>query len=182
MESEGARFTELFHRTYPALCRFLCGLLQDAGAAQDLAQETFLRLHRTGLDCLEPGQERFWVFRVARNLALNEVEKARNRSRLLDLLPWLQNRGNPTPEDEMRGRQSRAILSRLMEQLPADQQTALLLREQAELSYREIARVMDVSESKVKVDIFRARNTLRQRWGAVQQTSSSIRTAKARSG
>jgi RNA polymerase sigma-70 factor (ECF subfamily) len=160
--------TELFQRTYPALCRFLSGLLQDPAMAQDLAQETFMRLHRAGLDCLAPGQERFWVFRVARNLALNHLEKSRNRSRLLELLPALKKRRNPTPEDELRGRQGQALLLRLIDQLPADQKSALLLREQGELSYREIAQVTGASESKVKVDIFRARTTLRRRWSACE--------------
>ena len=52
----------------------------------------------------------------------------------------------------------------MLHTLPEDQRTALLLREQEQLSYREIGEVMKVSESKVKVDIFRARASLRERW------------------
>ena len=56
----------------------------------------------------------------------------------------------------------------LLQSLPEYQRAALLLREQSEMSYREIARVLDVSESKVKVDIFRARSALRSKWKEVE--------------
>jgi len=52
----------------------------------------------------------------------------------------------------------------MLQTLPEDQRTALLLREHEQLSYREIGQVLNVSESKVKVDIFRARASLRERW------------------
>jgi RNA polymerase sigma-70 factor (ECF subfamily) len=52
----------------------------------------------------------------------------------------------------------------MLHTLPEDQRVALLLREQEQLSYREISQVMNVSESKVKVDIFRARASLREGW------------------
>ena len=53
----------------------------------------------------------------------------------------------------------------MLQTLPEDQRTALLLREQEQLSYREIGQVLNISESKVKVDNFRARASLRERWG-----------------
>jgi RNA polymerase sigma factor (sigma-70 family) len=61
----------------------------------------------------------------------------------------------------------------MLQTLPEDQRTALLLREQEQLSYREIGEVMKVSESKVKVDIFRARASLRERWGKRAKTAVS---------
>jgi RNA polymerase sigma-70 factor (ECF subfamily) len=53
----------------------------------------------------------------------------------------------------------------LLKHLPEHQRAALLLREQEEMSYREIAEVLGVSEAKVKVDVFRARTSLREKWG-----------------
>jgi RNA polymerase sigma-70 factor (ECF subfamily) len=58
----------------------------------------------------------------------------------------------------------------MLQTLPEDQRTALLLREQEQLSYREIGQVLNISESKVKVDIFRARTALRERWTKRAQT------------
>ena len=106
MASEDEEFTMLFQDFYPSLCRFLeCLLGGRAPLAQDLAQESFLQLHRTAWGTLPVGEARFWLYRVARNMAINE-----------------------------------------------------------QLSYREIGQVLNISESKVKVDIFRARAALRERW------------------
>ena len=69
---------------------------------------------------------------------------------------------NPDQEDETRERKE--LVLEMLQTLPEDQRTALLLREQEQLSYREIGEVLNISESKVKVDIFRARAALRERW------------------
>ena len=61
----------------------------------------------------------------------------------------------------------------MLQMLPEDQRTALLLREQEQLRYREIGGVLKVSESKVKVDIFRARASLRERWSKRAKTAGA---------
>ncbi|HYL99220.1 MAG TPA: sigma-70 region 4 domain-containing protein, partial [Blastocatellia bacterium] len=64
-------------------------------------------------------------------------------------------------DDRLHGTDDSPLLKRLLAQLPEHQRAALLLRELEEMSYQEIAKVLSVSESKVKVDIHRARIALR---------------------
>jgi len=166
MASEDDEFTMLFLDFYPSLCRFIeCLLGGRVALAQDLAQESFLQLHRTAWGSLPPEQARFWLYRVARNLTINEFRKAQTRHRLFDRVVevMLPRRRNPEEEYEVQERQE--LVLDMLQVLPEDQRTALLLREQEQLSYREIGEVMKASESKVKVDIFRARTALRGRWG-----------------
>jgi RNA polymerase sigma-70 factor (ECF subfamily) len=68
------------------------------------------------------------------------------------------------PEEEFESRERKELILKMLTSLPEDQRVALLLREHEELSYRDISQVLNVSESKVKVDIFRAREALRKRW------------------
>jgi RNA polymerase sigma-70 factor (ECF subfamily) len=68
------------------------------------------------------------------------------------------------PEEEYETQERKLLLLEMLQILPADQRAALLLREQEQLSYREIGHVLNASESKVKVDIFRARTALRKHW------------------
>ncbi|MGI8732736.1 MAG: sigma factor [Pyrinomonadaceae bacterium] len=76
MASEDKDFTTLFQDFYPSLCRFLeCLLGGRMALAQDLAQESFLQLHRTAWGRLPPDEVRFWLYRVARNFAINEFRK-----------------------------------------------------------------------------------------------------------
>ncbi len=158
-------FTMLFQDFYPSLCRFLeCLLGGRAALAQDLAQESFLQLHRTAWGTLPPAEARFWLYRVARNFALNEVRKGQTRYRLLDRVVEVMRPRTRTPEEEYETKEKQQLILEILMKLPEDQRAALLLREQEQLSYREIGQVLDISESKVKVDIFRARTALRERW------------------
>ena len=158
-------FTMLFQDFYPSLCRFLeCLLGGHALVAQDLAQESFLQLHRTAWGTIPAGEARFWLYRVARNLALNEFRRVRTRHRLFDRVVEAVRPRTRTPEEEYERQEREELVLSMLKGLPEDQRTALLLREQEQLSYREIADVLGVSESKVKTDIFRARAALRARW------------------
>jgi len=158
-------FTMLFQDFYPSLCRFLeCLLGGRAALAQDLAQESFLQLHRRAWGTLPPGEARFWLYRVARNFALNEVRRGQTRYRLLDRVVEVMRPRTRTPEEEYETKEKQQLILEILMKLPEDQRAALLLREQEQLSYREIGQVLDISESKVKVDIFRARTALRERW------------------
>jgi RNA polymerase sigma-70 factor (ECF subfamily) len=165
MASEDDEFTRLFHDFYPSLCRFLeCLLGGRVALAQDLAQESFLQLHRTAWSSLPAGEARFWLYRVARNLAINEFRKGQTRHRLFDRVVEVMSPRRRNPEEEYEAQEQQELIIQFLRGLPEDQRTALLLREQEQLSYREIGQVMNVSESKVKVDIFRARTALRGRW------------------
>ena len=74
----------------------------------------------------------------------------------------------PGPEEEFEMTERKERVLEMLRHLPEHQRSALLLREQEEMSYREIAEVLGVSEAKVKVDVFRARTSLRERWGRKQ--------------
>ena len=167
MPRDNEEFAVIFNKVYPNLCRFLECLLGGEAAAQDIAQESFLRLHRA--DGVPSRDARFWLYRVARNLALNELNKRQTRTRLLGKVADVFRRKEPDPEELLEQTERRRILFELLNGLPEDQRAALLLREQEEMSYGEIARVLNVSESKVKVNIFRARNNLRARWATLEE-------------
>jgi len=165
MASQDEEFTMLFQEFYPSLCRFLeCLLGGRVELAQDLAQESFLQLHRTAWGTLPEGEARFWLYRVARNFAINEFRKSHTRYRLFDRVVEAMRPTTRNPEEEFETRERKQLVLTMLNSLPEDQRVALLLREQEELSYRDISQVLNVSESKVKVDIFRARATLRARW------------------
>ncbi|MBS1797997.1 MAG: sigma-70 family RNA polymerase sigma factor [Acidobacteria bacterium] len=161
---ENEKITMVFREVYPGLCRFLENIVGRDRLAQDLAQESFLRLCRAELGPIPHDEIRFWLYRVARNLALNELGRSRTRTKFWRRLVDFLAADEPDPERKMIADESRRIVRRLLERLPETRRSALLLREQEEMSYREIALVLDVSESKVRVDIFRARQELRKMW------------------
>ena len=173
MSWDDEAFTAVFDAVYPGLCRYLECVLGRSGAAQEIAQESLLRLYRLGAGRVRPGEERFWVYRVASNLATNEARRAGLGRRLLALLPGV--RREPDPHERLeRSEETRRVVAAL-ERLPAHRRAVLLLREQEGMTYDEIAGVLGVSLAKVKVDIFRARTALRGELGEPGETRASRR-------
>jgi RNA polymerase sigma-70 factor (ECF subfamily) len=164
MARHNDEFISIFNEVHPNLCRFLERLMGERPAAQDVAQESFMRLYRFGLYRLPSGEARFWLYRVARNLALNELEKRQTRTKHSLRVAESFGSAPPDPEQAFAQSERRQKAIELLESLPEHQRAALLLREQEEMSYSQIARVLNITESKVKSDIFRARNALRARW------------------
>lgn len=172
MPRDQHEFTEVFNEVYPGLCRFLECLVGRCGVAQDIAQESFFRLFRAGLDIVPRSEARFWLYRVARNLALNELDRRGTQIRLRDTVAKVFRMKPPSPEDDVERSERNRIVIELIGLLPEHQRAALLLREQEDMSYSEIARVLNVSESKVKVDVFRARSRLRESWLVAERTAA----------
>ncbi len=173
MAREREEFEMVFSEVYPSLCRFLDCLLASRSAAEDIAQETFLQFYRQAFGRVPIGEARFWLFRVARNLALNELKRRRTRVRFFDKVVEVFRPKTVSPEAAFEDAEQRHLVLDWLASLPEPQRAALVLREQEEMSYRDIARVLAVSESKVKVDIFRARSTLRAKWTEAQTASGT---------
>jgi RNA polymerase sigma factor (sigma-70 family) len=173
MAQTNDKFVAVFDEVYAHLCRFLECMLGSHSAAQDIAQESFLRLHRFGISRMPADEARFWLFRVARNLALNELEKGRTRVKFIGRVTEIFQPPAPNPEEVAGQLERQEKLFGLLRALPEHQRAALLLREQEEMSYSEIAEVLKVPESKVKSDIFRARTALREKWNELNRKSAS---------
>ncbi len=166
-------FTMIFQANYASLCRFLeCMTDGRVVSAQDIAQESFLRLYKQWPESLPVEEARFWLFRVARNLALNEISRRETKLKFLDRVRDLFRSRAISPEEDFEIEERKRMILKLLRTLPEQQRAALILREQEEMNYREIAHVLGISESKVKVDIFRARSRLRARIAELSEASS----------
>ena len=154
----------VYQQLYPQVLRFLQGMLPRNADTADLAQEVFLRLHRRwpdeGSTAGQEGAVRFWVFRVAKNIAINELNRRGVRERLQF---WIRPRDpQPDPHESYERQESAMRIRAGLERLPPHQKAVLLLREWENLTYDEIAQSLGVSVAKVKSDLFRARQRLRE--------------------
>lgn len=140
--------------------RFLRDLLGDATLAKDATQETFLRAHKK-LRSLEPGWSVApWLFGIARNVSL-EIRKTRGRANRYILHEEADAPATDCPEREYLGREAGRVIDLALEKLSEERRAMLLLRLDHGLSYDEIAVTMGCSLAKVKIEIFRAREVLR---------------------
>ena len=144
-------FDSLFQKLYPSLFRYLHRLTGDADIADDIAQESFVRLLKQSLP---EAEVRPWLFTVAMNLVRDHARKVERRHRLLTAAPALVS--TPALPDEVveRGEQVDSVRV-LLDQLSVRDQQLLLMREEG-FKYEEIARVVGVAPASVGTLIARA--------------------------
>ena len=171
-ERDRARLTALYAEHGGRIHRFLRDLLGDHALASDGTQETFVRAYRKLSSFDESAKIAPWLFGIARNVSL-ELRKARHRAnRHLAVAPSAQQVESAhtppwqSPEHNLLGREALRIVGDALEKIPEERRAMLLLRLDHGMSYDDIAVTMECSLAKVKVEIFRARETLRQTMAA----------------
>ena len=146
-----SRVERLYLAYQPQVLRYLTRMLGQRQTAQDLTQETFLRATRAPGPEDEP-QQRAWLFRIARNLALNHI---RDTSRQVALTPAAPGANAAVTND------TALIVNEALEKLPALDRDVFVLRESAGLSYDEIAATCEITADAVRSRLQRARQSLR---------------------
>ena len=144
-------FDAVFARLYPSLFRYLQRLTGDDDVAEDIAQESFVRLLR---QTLPEDEVRPWLFTVAMNLVRDRARKSERRQRLLTAAPNLVTR-TPLPDEDIERAEQIASVREVLERLPERDRQLLLMREEG-FKYDEIARVVGVAPASVGTLIARA--------------------------
>jgi RNA polymerase sigma-70 factor (ECF subfamily) len=161
-QGDEASFEALFHRHYPRVYRLLVRLVGDPAEAEELAQETFIRLYRRPLR--RGDNVAGWLYRVATNLGYNALRGSRRRDQREQTVMAERSLTAPSAaaEAEQRALQAevRATLARLR---PREGQ--LLLLRQMGLSYRELAEALDVSPNSIGTLLARAEKAFRRAYG-----------------
>jgi RNA polymerase sigma-70 factor (ECF subfamily) len=144
--------------------RYVYRLTGDAGAAEDLTQDTFIRAYRF-LDIHNEGKVRPWLFKVAYHTFIDWYRKRKREG----LTPLSEVRTATSKTDE--GPETHVLRKELWETFelvivtfPWKQKHALLMFYAHQLSYEEIAEVLDITLSDVKSAIHRGRQKLRATW------------------
>jgi RNA polymerase sigma-70 factor, ECF subfamily len=158
-----AAFERLVRAFQEPVWRFLRRLLGDAGAAEDVAQEAFLRVFRRLPTFSFEAKFSTWLFQIARNAGVDELRSRRRRLRLASLTP------PPTPPAAVP--EAAAEIDAALASLPVDLREAILLVEVLGLRYREVAQVLRVPEGTVKSRVFSARSRL-HRWSTAEERAS----------
>ena len=147
-------FDELSHRYWTRIQRLLMSML-DHAAANDAAQESFLRAYHK-IHLYDP-QKSFapWLFTIARRVALNEKKRKSKRKE-----DSIQDHNLPSHEESAENRLLQPLWALAAEVLNEKYYQALRLHYAEEFSIREIAKIMRKTETGVKVVLFRARKKL----------------------
>jgi RNA polymerase sigma-70 factor (ECF subfamily) len=160
--------TKIFHYSW-----LMCGQREDA---EEVAQETLLKVFENFEDLREPERVRPWVFRIAKNACLMKRRKSvfapSQELSLDDFIPAMDHEGGHAklqiadwsrlPDRQVLQSELKQVLDRAIGALPVNYRSVILLRDVEELSTAETAQILDLTEDVVKTRLHRARLAVRQ--------------------
>jgi len=149
----------LIERWKNPLINFFYRSLGSFEQSEDLAQMVFVRLHRAAPRYLPKAKFSTFLFHIARRLLINEYRRRQRHP--LDIVDPLDLPADSTDRTALNLMEIEEAFTQALEGLPENQRSAILLLKQQELSYQEIATVMNTTQSAVKTWIFRARKHLK---------------------
>jgi RNA polymerase sigma-70 factor (ECF subfamily) len=171
-----AAFTLLVTRYKDALTNYLNMMVGNYDVAADLAQETFFRVYRNIRRYSNIYQFSTWLYRIATNLAIDEMRYRKRRGQVFYNNVWDGSRTNEAerpemqisdtrrgPRDEVLRKESGQVLGDAIRSLPEKYRVAFIMKEIQELPYETIAKVLKCSTGTIKSRLHRARELLQRK-------------------
>ena len=155
-------FVSLYNRYKDAVYAFCVKMLLNRELAQDVMQDTFLRIYENRERLLNTDSFKAWLFTIARNQCLNQLRR-NNWQIPLDpemVLPAHEHGAKGTPMFELEKSEKIRLVNRFLAELKPDYREVIVLREYQNLTYEEIAAVTRSTLSAVKSRLFKARKKL----------------------
>jgi RNA polymerase sigma-70 factor (ECF subfamily) len=167
-------FTQLVEKYKQPVTNLVARTIRDDAEAEDIAQNVFIQVHKSAARYEVSAKFTTWLFTIARNLCLNEIRRrSRHPNDSLDAVsPYaeddqparqFEDKRNFTPDEAAVQGELAQKIEEALGALPENQRTAIILYQRQEMSYEEIAAVLDCSLASVKSLIFRGREVLKDR-------------------
>jgi RNA polymerase sigma-70 factor, ECF subfamily len=169
---DDSAFEYLVQKYRRPMVSFMFRMAHNSAAAEDLAQEVFLRVYRSRESYEASAKFTTWLYRIATNLAVNHARDTRHErpenmvnldepdsttGQTLDLAD-----STPTIEEDLVRQERLAAIRQKVQALPERQRLAVAMHKYQQMDYKQIAEILKLSESATKSLLFRAYETLRE--------------------
>jgi RNA polymerase sigma-70 factor, ECF subfamily len=162
-------FEQVIERHQALVAGTVARMLGSNSEVEDIAQQVFIRVWKSARRYVPRAKFTTWLLKITRNLVFNELRRAKRRALVplqsdpgAEEIP-LKDEANPSPDASLLESELQRAIEEAIMQLPDSQRMALILRRYEQLSYEQIAEVLDLSVPAVKSVLFRARTELRSR-------------------
>ncbi len=154
-------FAELYERFVTPVYRYIYSRTGTRLDAEDLTTQTFMRAMQSLTSLRKPGQFKSWLFTIARNVINDHFRRSANVPQMLQDMPVGEV---CDPLASVLEREQERALAAVIATLDEDERELLKLRFLAELTYGEIAVIVNRSEQAVKKSVYRLLDRLSRRW------------------
>jgi RNA polymerase sigma-70 factor (ECF subfamily) len=167
-EGDVGAYNQLVNRFKDRLLNFIYRFVNDLDLAEDLVQDTLLKLYTHKDSYQEIAKFSTWLYTIAANLARTELRKKKRRKTFSvtelsrDDREFIIASSDVDPSEDLSSQNFEKSVQRALAELPDDFKTIIILRDIQELSYDEISKIVDVPLGTVKSRINRGRVKLQQ--------------------
>ncbi|MBE7492536.1 MAG: sigma-70 family RNA polymerase sigma factor [Planctomycetes bacterium] len=160
LRGDDGAFAALVERHWATAYGSAWAVLNNAGDAEEMAQETFVQVYQKLAALRDPGALGGWVWRIARDTSLKHIRKHK-RVRPAAEVPDVPQTGSPPELPMVQGEERRALMDALAE-LPDDMREALVMRYWQDLEYEQMAEQTGASEAALYQRVCRGLKRLRE--------------------
>ena len=132
--------------------------------AEDIVQDTLIKVWDRRFEWESIDSIEAFSLTVCRNLSLDRLRKKENSNDSLEDVNIAEPVASSNPQDRMIQEDRVSLVRQIIDSLPGKQRSCMQLRDFEGKSYKEIAQVLDITEEQVKVNIFRARQMVKQKY------------------
>ena len=164
-----AAFEKLIERHQSLVIGTVARMLGNNSDVEDIAQQVFIRVWKSAARYVPRAKFTTWLLKITRNLVFNELRRSKRRApspiqteTTMEEMP-IKDESNPAPDASLLETELQEAIEKAIGELPETQRMAVVLRRYEELSYEQIADILDLSVPAIKSVLFRARTELRAR-------------------
>lgn len=155
-------FQQVYDQVFPLLVRIVYRITGSVDSAEEICQDAFIKYYER-MDQIEGVDgAKYWLIRVAKNMALNVVKRKGREKLAYDKVLQQPTRPQETGETKVLKKEAWETVREALDQLPPNLKEVLVLKEYSDMNYKEIGKVVGISEGNVKIRVFRAREKLKQ--------------------
>ena len=167
-----AQLNEWYHEYSNDLFHYIFFMVGEREQAKDILQDTFIRAYQKH-DSFNGEHVKSWLFRIARNLTIDYFRRKKPISYFLDFIPAVKSTDHG-PEQIALLNETERLLYLALSRLKRDYRDVIILRKIKEFSIAESAEILDWSENRVKVNLFRGMKELKKELEKEGFTSESL--------
>lgn len=151
------------------LFRLALRITLNRAEAEDIVQDTLIKVWEQREELSEIKSIEAYCMTICRNLSLDRSEKKENQN--IGLNEQLHDIGSSydSPSRKLIEKENLLLVEQMINKLPERQRTIVQLRDIEEKSYKEIAIILGITEEQVKVNLFRARQKIKERFSEIQK-------------
>ena len=147
-----------------ALYRLALRITLNSAEAEDIVQDTLIKVWNKRESWAEIDSIEAFSMTICRNLALDRIDRRGSHNASIDEQGIDSQDSAATPLEQTQQRDSVALVRQIIDSLPVNQRMCIQLRDFEGKTYKEIAVALDMTDEQVKINIFRARQTIKQQF------------------